>query len=103
MKKILMLAMVLGLLVSGCAHINQVGRNYLSNRIDPESIVDVEKFRNDNGECCDKVGNIRSYIIFADFVPATVYYDSCMKGKGYKIRGELGNKTRDALQSEEGK
>jgi uncharacterized protein YceK len=41
MKNLLLTAMVLGLLVSGCAHINQAGRNYLSNRIDPESIVDI--------------------------------------------------------------
>ena len=86
MKNLLLTAIVLGLLVSGCAHINQAGRNYLSNRIDPESIVDIEKFHNDNGECCDETGNIRSYIIFADFVPAYVYYDSCMKRRGYKIK-----------------
>ena len=80
------LLLLLSILLIGCAHMSQDDRNAISSRIDPDSITDMDKFRYDNGKCCDKVGNIRSYIIFADFVPAFVYYDSCMKGKGYKIK-----------------
>ncbi len=87
MRNILMLAMAI-LVLAGCAHMNQADRNYMANRVDPESIQDREKFRNDVGECCDRTGNIRSYIIFADFVPATVYYDSCMRKRGYRIQGD---------------
>ncbi len=84
----LIMALIALLLIGGCAHMSQADRNYMANRVDPDSITDIDKFRNDVGECCDSTGNIRSFIIFADFVPAEVYYDSCMRKRGYRIDGK---------------
>lgn len=86
MRQILLILLALTVFVGGCAHMSQGQRNYMASRVDEESITDREKFRQDVGECCDSTGNIRSYIIFADFVPAEVYYDSCMKKRGYRIK-----------------
>jgi hypothetical protein len=86
MKKIFLIFVIS--LFFGCAHMNQNDRNFMSSRVDPDSISDERKFYDDNGLCCDWTGNIRSYIIFADAVPAFVYYDGCMRRKGYRILGD---------------
>jgi uncharacterized protein YceK len=82
MKKILILAVVLGLL-TGCGGYLARQHNERWFRTFYQGAADKEKLAIDHGECSSYAAMMIN-IPFADVMGSTYYYERCMIKKGYK-------------------
>ena len=85
MKKIVLLAMVVGFFVSGCGgYLVEKKKDGWANSWDLTN-VDREKFKIDHEECCTYTKHMINtpFMDGLGAIPSDFYYNRCMRAKGY--------------------